>query len=69
MDTSGLFGHCVPRVFGKENNVEVPITCLVGDSQSSLFGHCCFESGDAKATLGTGCFLNVNTGIIFLLTY
>ena len=27
-----------------------------------LFGQCCFESGQAKATYGTGCFLLENTG-------
>jgi glycerol kinase len=27
-----------------------------------LFGSCCFEEGDVKVTMGTGTFLNVNTG-------
>lgn len=38
------------------------IASLVGDQQAALFGQCCFESGQAKATYGTGCFLLVNTG-------
>lgn len=39
-----------------------PIASLVGDQQAALFGQCCFEAGQAKATYGTGCFLLVNTG-------
>lgn len=27
-----------------------------------MFGSCCFEPGDMKVTLGTGSFLDVNTG-------
>jgi len=35
---------------------------LIGDQQAALFGQCCFDAGDAKCTLGTGCFMDVNTG-------
>jgi hypothetical protein len=34
----------------------------VADQAASLFGSCCFEEGDVKVTMGTGTFLNVNTG-------
>ncbi|XP_021931416.1 putative glycerol kinase 5 isoform X3 [Zootermopsis nevadensis] len=34
----------------------------VADQAGSLFGSCCFEKGDVKITMGTGTFLNVNTG-------
>jgi putative glycerol kinase 5 len=34
----------------------------VADQAASLFGSCCFEEGDVKITMGTGTFLNVNTG-------
>lgn len=27
-----------------------------------MWGSCCFNKGDVKITLGTGSFLNVNTG-------
>lgn len=39
-----------------------PIMGVAGDQQASLFGHCCFEEGDAKNTYGTGCFMLMNTG-------
>ena len=40
----------------------IPISGVAGDQQAALFGQCCFESGDAKNTYGTGCFLLMNTG-------
>ncbi|MCR4790634.1 MAG: glycerol kinase GlpK [Treponemataceae bacterium] len=43
-------------------NYDVPIAALAGDQQSSLFGQCCYEKGQAKNTYGTGCFLLMNTG-------
>lgn len=42
--------------------VETPIAALVGDQQSALFGHHCFDIGDCKNTYGTGCFMLMNTG-------
>jgi glycerol kinase len=41
---------------------QVPICGIAGDQQSALFGQGCFESGEAKNTYGTGCFLLANTG-------
>ena len=38
-----------------------PITGVIGDQQSALFGQDCLSSGDMKITFGTGCFLMVNT--------
>ena len=35
---------------------------LIGDQQSALFGQGCIQTGDVKATYGTGCFLLMNTG-------
>ncbi|WP_336367529.1 glycerol kinase GlpK [Marinobacter sp. C2H3] len=35
---------------------------MAGDQQAALFGQTCFESGMAKSTYGTGCFLMLNTG-------
>lgn len=40
----------------------VPITGIAGDQQAALFGHCGFQSGDLKATYGTGCFVLMNMG-------
>lgn len=40
----------------------VPLTASFGDQQASLFGHACFEPGEAKNTYGTGSFFLLNTG-------
>ena len=49
--------------FGSINlfNQKFPITGVIGDQQSALFGQNCFEFGEMKSTYGTGCFLMVNT--------
>jgi len=39
-----------------------PICGIVGDQQASLIGQGCVRAGDAKATFGTGAFLDVNIG-------
>lgn len=41
---------------------EVPIAGMAGDQQAALFGQACFETGMAKNTYGTGCFMLMNTG-------
>jgi glycerol kinase len=43
-------------------SVKIPITGVAGDQQAALFGQLCTESGMAKTTYGTGCFLVMNTG-------
>ena len=50
----------------KNGEIEIPICGLAGDQQSALFGQACFESGEAKNTYGTGCFLLMNIGKEFL---
>ncbi|HEX9066148.1 MAG TPA: FGGY family carbohydrate kinase [Streptosporangiaceae bacterium] len=40
----------------------VPVTALAGDQQAALFGHRCWEEGQAKLTLGTGAFVWCNAG-------
>ncbi|MEZ6045378.1 MAG: FGGY-family carbohydrate kinase [Planctomycetaceae bacterium] len=35
---------------------------MVGDQQAATFGQCCFQTGSAKNTYGTGCFMLLNTG-------
>ncbi len=41
---------------------QIAISGIAGDQQAALFGQCCFESGEAKNTYGTGCFLLAHTG-------
>ena len=55
-ETSGDFG--ATEVYGPR----IPITCVVADQQSALFGEACFSTGDVKCTNGTGTFLDMNTG-------
>ena len=40
----------------------IPIAGIAGDQQAALFGQACYDSGMAKNTYGTGCFLLMNTG-------
>jgi glycerol kinase len=39
-----------------------PVAGIAGDQQAALFGQACYQSGMAKNTYGTGCFLLMNTG-------
>ncbi len=57
-DTNDFFGKTDKNVFGKS----IPITCLAGDQQASLFGHRCFKKGDVKISLGSGAFVCMNVG-------
>jgi glycerol kinase len=41
---------------------EIPISAMIGDSHAAAFGEGCFAPGTAKATLGTGCSILLNTG-------
>jgi glycerol kinase len=58
LPSSGFFGTTKKNIFG----TEIPVAGAVGDQQAALFGHACFEPGDAKNTYGTGCFTLMNTG-------
>ncbi|MCF7973308.1 MAG: glycerol kinase GlpK [Phycisphaerae bacterium] len=40
----------------------IGIDALIGDSHAAAFGEGCFSPGTAKATLGTGCSILLNTG-------
>ena len=40
----------------------IPVAGDLGDQQAALFGQTCFNSGEAKNTYGTGCFMLLNTG-------
>ncbi|KMQ91932.1 glycerol kinase 5, partial [Lasius niger] len=58
VDTAGNFGIIPESVFG----AEIPIYCSMADQAASLFGSGCFKPSDLKVTMGTGTFVNVNTG-------
>ncbi|RZN66487.1 MAG: glycerol kinase [Candidatus Methanolliviera hydrocarbonicum] len=55
-ESSGDFGKT--DLFG----TTIPITAVIADQQSALFGEACFSSGDVKCTNGTGTFVDMNTG-------
>ena len=55
--SSGSFGE-VDGDYGRG----IPLMGVLGDQQAALFGQCCFGSGQAKATYGTGAFVLLNTG-------
>ncbi|MEY3614473.1 MAG: glycerol kinase GlpK [Actinomycetota bacterium] len=42
--------------------LSVSINGIAGDQQAALFGQAAFDSGDSKATYGTGAFILTNTG-------
>uniref|UniRef100_A0A182M0E2 Glycerol kinase 5 n=1 Tax=Anopheles culicifacies TaxID=139723 RepID=A0A182M0E2_9DIPT len=58
VDNSYDFGHVHETLLG----TKIKIAASVSDQSASLWGNCCFERGDVKITMGTGSFLNVNTG-------
>jgi glycerol kinase len=49
-------------IIEKENFSGIPLTGCLGDQQAALVGQTCFETGMAKNTYGTGCFMLMNTG-------
>lgn len=57
--SSGIFGETSAALF---DGHRIPIAGMAGDQQAALFGQTCFETGMAKNTYGTGCFLLMNTG-------
>jgi glycerol kinase len=52
------------KVYGyvEIGGARIPIAGCAGDQQAALFGQTCFNSGEAKNTYGTVCFLLMNTG-------
>ncbi len=55
-DSDAAFGEAT--VLGHH----IPITGVIGDQQSALFGQMCIDEGAVKNTYGTGCFLLMNCG-------
>jgi len=56
---SGEIAHTDPKGF---MGIDAPISGMIVDQQSALFGHECFNKGDSKNTYGTGSFMLMNTG-------
>lgn len=53
--------------FGKTKGLSflpdgIPISCMLGDQQSALFGQAGIHQGDLKITYGTGSFMVMNVG-------
>ena len=58
VESGEIVGMCSADVLGEE----IPIAAMAGDQHAALFGQCCFQTGMAKNTYGTGCFVLMNTG-------
>ncbi len=58
-DSFSYFGKTQGLTFLPDN---IPITGILGDQQSALFGQAGFEKGSIKCTYGTGAFMLLNTG-------
>lgn len=55
---SEVYGQTSTELFGRP----IPLAGAAGDQQAAMFGQACFQTGTAKNTYGTGCFLLLNTG-------
>ena len=58
LDCADDYGMTEPSLFGRA----IPILGVAGDQQAATIGQCCFTPGSIKSTLGTGCFVLMNTG-------
>nr|CAD7408860.1 unnamed protein product [Timema poppensis] len=73
-DTAANFGVVDPRILGtalaircsthfhQTSPAYADLALQMADQAASLFGSCCFQEGDVKVTMGTGTFINLNTG-------
>ncbi|TDJ07936.1 MAG: glycerol kinase GlpK [Deltaproteobacteria bacterium] len=59
-DSFGKFGVTKGNSFLPDG---IPITGILGDQQSALFGQAGHLAGDMKCTYGTGAFMLLNTGV------
>ena len=70
LELFGVDRELLPRLVGSSEvvgegellGVSVPVAGIAGDQQAALFGHACFDRGEAKATYGTGSFVLANAG-------
>lgn len=65
----GIPQACLPRVvatcgshFGRFEEFGLPILAIAGDTNSAMFGERMINVGDCKITMGTGAFVDLNTG-------
>jgi glycerol kinase len=58
-ESSGVFGHVSHPDLKCRN---VPVIASVVDQPAAMIGQGCLDAGQIKATYGTGCFINLNTG-------
>ena len=58
-DAGDHFGCISKDILG----VEVPIKCIMADQSASVFGQGCLKPGQLKMSLGSGSFLDFNTGL------
>ncbi|MDA8561666.1 glycerol kinase GlpK [Gammaproteobacteria bacterium] len=58
LDCSSDFGYVDEKILGGT----IPISGIAGDQQAAAVGQACFNPGMVKSTLGTGCFMLMNTG-------
>ena len=56
------FGDVDPRLLGGDAGPGIPITAVLADQQSGMFGQACFTTGSAKNTYGTAGVLTANCG-------
>ncbi|HEY9671512.1 MAG TPA: glycerol kinase GlpK [Waterburya sp.] len=56
--SSEIYGHTADGLLGDQ----IPIAGIAGDQQAATFGQACLQTGMAKNTYGTGCFMLLNTG-------
>ncbi len=61
LPSSGRFGTVHKDLLGGRLS-GIPISAILGDQQSALFGQACLATGMAKNTYGTGSFLLMNIG-------
>jgi glycerol kinase len=57
-DSAGRFGATLPDHFGGA----IEICGIAGDQQAAAIGQACFETGETKATYGTGAFILSQAG-------
>jgi len=68
--TLGIPSSILPKIvssseiygFTQTSLKNIAISGDLGDQQAALFGQGCYNTGEAKNTYGTGCFLLMNTG-------
>uniref|UniRef100_A0A8C6UKB6 Glycerol kinase 5 n=1 Tax=Neogobius melanostomus TaxID=47308 RepID=A0A8C6UKB6_9GOBI len=53
---------CWSEFFCSLFSVPLSIFPTMADQQAAMFGECCFDVGSVKITMGTGTFMDINTG-------